>query len=68
MRAHLVHGRAFAEAARRAMNAAVSDYNTVRESFPAVLVAGSLGFAPRDFITIPAEQRAAVSAVPDVSF
>ncbi len=55
-------------AARRAMNAAVSDYNAARESFPAVLVASSLGFMPRDFITIADDQRASVSAVPNVNF
>jgi LemA protein len=55
-------------ASRRAMNAAVADYNSSRESFPAVLIAGSFGFQPRDFITIPDSQRAAVSAVPEVKF
>jgi LemA protein len=32
--------------ARQAFNDSVMDYNTARESFPAVLVAGSLGFRP----------------------
>jgi LemA protein len=55
-------------AARRAMNAAVADYNSARESFPAVLFANVFGFQARDFITIPDSQRADVSAVPEVKF
>lgn len=55
-------------AARRAMNSASADYNTARESFPAVLVAGAFGFQPFDFVEIAADQRASVSAVPMIEF
>jgi LemA protein len=55
-------------ASRRAMNAAVADYNSARESFPAVLFASAFGFQPRDFITIPDSQRASIGAVPEVKF
>jgi LemA protein len=44
-------------AARRALNAAVARFNAARESFPAVLFAGALGF-----------REAVVDAVPDVRF
>lgn len=55
-------------AARRALNAATSRYNTARESFPAVLFAGMLGFGPAAFSELAAEERATVGAVPTVSF
>ena len=55
-------------AARRALNAATSRYNAARESFPAVLVSGMLGFAPAAFNEIGADERATVGAVPNVSF
>jgi LemA protein len=55
-------------AARRAMNSASADYNTARESFPAVLVASMFGFQPFSFVEIAADQRASVSAVPKVEF
>ena len=55
-------------AARRALNAAAARYNGARESFPAVLFSGMLGFAPADFAEIAAEDRPAVGAVPRVSF
>lgn len=55
-------------AARRALNAATSRYNTTRESFPSVLFAGMLGFAPEPFPEIAAEDRETVAAVPAVSF
>lgn len=55
-------------AARRAMNAAVADYNSAREAFPAVLIAGALGFAPREFVTLSESERPQISAVPDVRF
>lgn len=40
------------EAARRYYNAVVRDYNTAIESFPAVLMAGMLGFAREQFFEI----------------
>jgi LemA protein len=55
-------------AARRAMNAAVADYNGAREAFPAVLFANAMGFQPRDFMTLSDAERPAISAVPDVKF
>ncbi len=51
--------------ARQAFNDAVMVYNTGRELFPAVLLAGLLGFAPASFLEPPEEcQREA----PRVSF
>ena len=55
-------------AARRFFNSAVAEYNTGREQFPAVLVASSFGFAPRDFFDLGEEGRAAVQDAPKVSF
>jgi LemA protein len=55
-------------AARRAMNSASADYNTARESFPAVLVANMFGFQLFDFVEIAADRRESVSAVPKVEF
>lgn len=55
-------------AARRAMNAAVADYNSAREAFPAVLFASALGFQPRDFVTLSDAERPQISAVPEVKF
>lgn len=55
-------------AARRAMNAAVADYNGAREAFPAVLFASAMGFQARDFMTLSDAERPAISAVPDVKF
>lgn len=55
-------------AARRALNSAVADYNGSRESFPAVLFASALGFAPADFATIAEADRTRVSATPEVKF
>lgn len=55
-------------AARRALNAAVSRYNTAREAFPAVLVAGMLGFRTEAFSGLSIDERATVGSVPAVSF
>lgn len=55
-------------AARRALNAAVSRYNTGRESFPAVLFAGMLGFVEADFHKLDDSEKGVVDQVPDVSF
>jgi LemA protein len=54
-------------AARRFFNNAVQEYNTGREQFPAVLIAGSFGFGPREFFDLGAE-RARVEEAPKVSF
>jgi len=54
-------------AARRAQNAAVARYNAGRESFPAVLFASAMGFAPSEFQRIGESERE-VAAVPKVDF
>lgn len=55
-------------AARRALNAAVSRYNTGRESFPAVLFAGPLGFRPADFHRLDDSEQGVVDRTPSVAF
>ena len=55
-------------AARRALNAAVSRYNTARESFPAVLFAGLLGFKEADFHRLDDSEKGTVDQVPSISF
>jgi LemA protein len=55
-------------AARRALNAAVSRYNTGIESFPAVLFAGLLGFREADFHRLDDSEKGVVDQVPAVSF
>ncbi|MXO90017.1 LemA family protein [Pontixanthobacter aquaemixtae] len=55
-------------AARRALNAAVSRYNTGRESFPAVLFAASLGFQEADFHRLDDSEKGVVDQVPEVAF
>ena len=44
-------------AARRAYNAAVTDYNTGRESFPVNLLAGAFGFSRRTLFEATADER-----------
>lgn len=55
-------------AARRALNAAVSRYNTGRESFPAVLFASALGFREADFHRLDDSEKGVVDQVPQVQF
>jgi LemA protein len=55
-------------ASRRAFNAAAADYNGSREAFPAVLIAGSLGFAEQGFWELSAADRPAIEAAPQVKF
>jgi LemA protein len=55
-------------AARRALNAAVSRYNTGRESFPAVLFAGMLGFQEADFNQLDDSEKGTVDQVPQIGF
>ena len=62
--AHVLHlQRSLAEieeqiaAARRFFNAAVTSYNDSVQSFPASLVAGVFGFAPRDWLSAGAGER-----------
>ncbi|WP_284125126.1 LemA family protein [Parerythrobacter aestuarii] len=55
-------------AARRALNAAVARFNTARESFPAVMFAGALGFQEADFHRLDDSEQGVVDQVPQVSF
>ncbi|WP_379547252.1 LemA family protein [Qipengyuania sp. DSG2-2] len=55
-------------ASRRALNAAVSRFNTARESFPAILFAGALGFEQADFHRLDDSEEGVVDQVPDISF
>lgn len=55
-------------AARRALNAAVARYNGARESFPAVLLAGPLGFAEADFHRLDDSEQGTVDQVPKIGF
>ena len=55
-------------AARRFFNSAVSEYNTGREQFPAVLVANMFGFGPREFFNLGEENRATMETAPQVKF
>ncbi len=55
-------------ASRRALNAAVSRYNTGRESFPAVLFAGAMGFQQADFHRLDDSEKGIVDQVPNVQF
>lgn len=55
-------------AARRALNAAVSRYNTGRETFPAVIFAGMLGFQPADFHRLDDSEQGVVDQVPQIEF
>ncbi len=51
-------------AARRFFNNAIGEYNTSREQFPAVLLAGPFGFGPREFFDVGADNRASMDAAP----
>jgi LemA protein len=55
-------------AARRFFNNAVQEYNTGIQQFPATLMAGSLGFTPRDFFDVGVEQRKELEQAPQVKF
>jgi LemA protein len=54
-------------AARRFFNNAVQEYNTGIEQFPAVLLAGPLGFTRREFFEL-GDERAVVQQAPQVKF
>lgn len=54
-------------AARRFFNNAVAEFNTSIEQFPAVLIAGMLGFKAMDMFTL-GEDRKTVETAPKVSF
>ncbi len=55
-------------AARRFFNNAVQEYNTGIQQFPAVLLAGALGFAPKDFFDVGVEERKMLDQAPQVKF
>jgi len=55
-------------ASRRFLNNAVQEYNASIQSFPAVLIAGSLGFTPQTFFALDASEAAAVNTAPQVKF
>jgi LemA protein len=54
-------------ASRRFYNNSVQEYNTGIQQFPAVFVAGSLGFHPKTFFDV-GDQRAALDQAPSVKF
>jgi len=55
-------------AARRFFNNTAAEYNTTRESFPAVLFAQSMGFGPQEFFNLEETERTAVKTAPQVKF
>jgi LemA protein len=55
-------------ASRRAYNAAAADFNAARESFPAIVFAGALGFGPRDFWALEDSDRVRMDTAPSVRF
>jgi LemA protein len=55
-------------AARRFFNNAVQEYNTGIQQFPAVLLAGPLGFAQKEFFDVGVEQRKVLEQPPQVKF
>jgi LemA protein len=55
-------------AARRFFNNAVQEYNTGIAQFPAVLLAGPLGFSPKEFFDVGAEERKTLDQAPQVKF
>jgi LemA protein len=55
-------------AARRFFNNAVQEYNTGIQQFPAVLLAGPLGFAHKEFFDVGVEQRKVLEQAPQVKF
>lgn len=55
-------------AARRFFNNATSEYNAAIEQFPAVLIAGSLGFTVEEFFELDETEAAAVKKAPEVKF
>ena len=55
-------------AARRFFNNAASEYNSTRESFPAVLFSNTLGFGPQEFFNLDEAERKAAATPPQVKF
>jgi LemA protein len=54
--------------ARRFFNNAVQEYNTGIQQFPAVLLAGSLGFTQKEFFDVGVEDRKVLEKAPQVKF
>lgn len=55
-------------AARRFLNNAVAEYNTAIQQFPAVMIAGAMGFAPAPMFALDAAEKAEDQNAPKVSF
>src|SRR5947209_2614102 len=55
-------------AARRFFNNAVQEYNTGIQQFPAVLLAGSLGFTSKEFFDVGVEARKVLEHAPQAKF
>src|SRR3954469_6225523 len=55
-------------ASRRFFNSAVQEYNTGIQQFPAVLIAGPAGFAPKEFFDVGVEDRKVLDQAPQVKF
>src|SRR6267143_2005987 len=54
--------------ARRFFNNAVQEYNTGIQQFPAVLLAGPLGFSQKEFFDVGVEDRKVLEQAPQVKF
>jgi LemA protein len=55
-------------AARRFFNNAVQEYNTGIQQFPAVLMAGALGFTQKEFFDVGVDERKVLVQAPQVKF
>jgi LemA protein len=55
-------------AARRFFNNSVQEYNTGIQQFPAALFAASMGFQPKEFFEVGAEERKVLAEAPQVKF
>ena len=55
-------------ASRRFFNNSVQEYNTGIQQFPAVLLAGPLGFTPKDFFDVGVDERKVLEQAPQVKF
>jgi len=56
------------QASRRFYNGAVRDLNTRIQTFPTNMFAGMLGYKPREFFDVDANEQAAVAEPPKVDF
>jgi LemA protein len=55
-------------ASRRFFNNAVQEYNTGIQQFPAVLMAGALGFTQKEFFDVGVDERKVLEQAPQVKF